>query len=317
LSSSGRSAEPVAPEDETKLGGDRAERVQEGIVVCIPAHNEQGTIAPVILGAMKVAGTVLVCDDGSTDMTAAVARRLGARVLTHARNLGKGAGLGTLMEEARRLGPKVVVTIDADGQHDAGEIPAVIGPVMKGESDVVIGVRQAKGGAMPRERIIGNRVLDEATSRKAGMKLEDTQSGFRAYSARALAALDFTERGMATESQILIDAAKAGLKIVGVPVSTTYVGTRPKRNPVTQFSGVLDYVLSRTIVDSPLLYLGLPGLIAVLVGIAAGSWVVNSFFETHQLAVGTGLISAILIITGTIVLATALILKFLKAELAR
>jgi glycosyltransferase involved in cell wall biosynthesis len=294
-----------------------ADRIRDGIIVCIPAYNEQGSIAPVILGAMKIADTVLVCDDGSSDMTPEVAQRLGARLLNHKSNLGKGAALRTLVEEAKKLDPKVVVTIDADAQHNASDIPAVIEPVLKGEADMVVGVRQTKGGAMPRERVVGNRVLDEATSRKAGVRLKDTQSGFRAYSGRALATLDFTGRGMTVESQTLIDAAKAGLRIVEVPVSTTYAGIKQKRNPVRQFSGVLDYVLSRTIIESPLLYLGLPGLVAVLIGVVAGFLVVNSFLQTHLIAVGTGLISAILIITGTIAIATSLILKFLKASLAK
>jgi glycosyltransferase involved in cell wall biosynthesis len=286
------------------------------VVVLIPAFNEQGAIAPVVLGALKVADTVLVCDDGSTDSTAEVARKLGARVLVHESNLGKGAALRTLMEEAKRLKARATVTIDSDGQHAPEEIPTVVAPVLRGEADVVIGVRQTGGGIMPRERVIGNRMLDEATSKKAGVKLEDTQSGFRAYSGRAVALLDFSQKGMAVESQTLIDAAKAGLKIVGVPVSTTYQGIRAKRNPVSHFSGVLDYVLSRTIIESPLLYLGVPGLVAVVVGIVAGLLVVNAFLHTRLIAVGTGLISAILIITGTVALATALILKFLKAALA-
>jgi glycosyltransferase involved in cell wall biosynthesis len=300
---------------EIKLGEGRT-GAKPGVVVCIPAFNEQGAIAPVILGASKFAEVVLVCDDGSTDLTADVASHLGAKVLVHSKNQGKGAALRTLIEEAKRLGPKVVVTIDADGQHSSEEIPLVAGPVLDGEADVVIGVR-SRGGRMPRERVMGNRVLDEATSMKAGAKLEDTQSGFRAYSGRALAALDFTQKGMAVESQTLIDAAKAGLMIMGVPVSITYDGIDQKRNPLAHFSGVLDYILSRTVVDSPLLYLGVPGLIALLVGVAAGFLVVNTFFETHLIAFGTALISAILIITGTIALATALILKFLKVQLAR
>lgn len=316
MSSSGGSISTATQAGEIRLEEYDRESIRLGTVVCIPAYNEHGTIAPVILKATEFARSVLVCDDGSTDMTAEVARKLGARVLTHERNLGKGAALRTLMNEARRLSPKVVVTIDADGQHEVDEIPALVGPVMKGEADIVLGVRQTKG-SMPRERIIGNRMLDEATSRKAGVRLEDTQSGFRAYSSRALAKLDFTGKGMSIESQTLIDAVKAGLKVVGVPVSTTYAGIKQKRSPIAQFSEVLDYLLSRTVIESPLLYLGLPGMIAILIGIVAGFWVVNSFFQTHQIAFGTGLISAILIITGTITLATGLILKLLKTALAR
>lgn len=259
---------------------------------------------------------VVVIDDGSTDYTAKIAEKMGATVIRHERNLGKGAALRSGMAFAREKGFKAVVAIDTDGQSDASEIPKVIQPVLDGEADVVIGVRSTPG-AMPRERVIGNRLLDQATSRKAGVKLEDTQSGFRAYSERALRALDFTEKGMAVESQTLIDAAKAGLKIIGVPVSTTYEGIRAKRSRLAHGSEVLDYVLSRTVVDSPLLYLGMPGLIAVLVGIGAGALVVNTFFQTHLIATGTAIISAILIIAGVVAMATGLILKFLRVQMSK
>ncbi len=256
---------------------------------------------------------MVVVDDGSSDYTARIAEKMGATVIRHERNLGKGAALRSGMAFAREEGFNVVVAIDADGQSDASEIPKLIQPVLDGDADIVIGVRSTPG-AMPRERVIGNRLLDEATSRKAGVKLEDTQSGFRAYSERALRTLDFTEKGMAVESQTLIDAAKAGLKIVGVPVSTTYEGIRAKRSRLAHGSEVVDYVLSRTVVDSPLLYLGVPGLMAVLAGIGAGAFVVNAFFQTHLIATGTAIISAILIIAGVIAMATGLILKFLKVQ---
>ena len=289
---------------------------QTGIIVVIPAHNEEGAIAPVILGAMKMADLVLVCDDGSTDLTAEVARRLGARVIVPPTNLGKGATLRSLMDEAKKLKARATISMDSDGLHFWSDIPALARPVLDGEADIVIGVRST-GGTMPRNRVIGNRILDEATSRKAGLKIHDTQSGFRAYSVKALAALDFSEKGMAVESQTLIDAVMEDLKIVGVPVSTTYEGVRKKRSMLGQGSGVLDYILSRTVVESPLLYLGVPGAIAILAGIVAGILVVNTFLRTHLIATGTGLIAAILIVTGSIALATGLILKFLKVQMGK
>ena len=293
------------------------EELRTKVAVIIPAFNEEKTIATVVVGARKLADVVVVCDDGSTDMTADIAEALGARVVKHERNMGKGRALKDLVDEARKLDSDVVVTMDADSQHDPRDIPTVAAPVLKGEADVVIGVRPAKSGVMPRERIIGNKLLDEATSRKAGVNLKDTQSGFRAYSRRALDLLDFNQPGMAVESQTIIDAAKAGLKIAKVPVSTTYVGIQARRNPVAHFSSVLDYVLSRTVVESPLLYLGLPGLVGVLIGIVAGLRVIDLFLSSHQVAIGTGLIAVILILIGSIMLSTSLILKFLKAQMMK
>ena len=187
-------------------------------------------------------------------------------------------------------------------------------PVLKGEADIVIGVRPMESGTMPGHRIVGNKMLDGLTSAKAGETLHDTQSGFRAYSPKAVEKLDFTQSGMAVESQTLIDAIGFGLKIVEVPVSVKYEGIVPKRHPLAHLSEVVDYIITRTVIDSPLLYLGLPGLIAVIAGVVAGLRVVSIFSTTHQLAVGTALIGVILVLVGIVALATSLILKLLTAR---
>ncbi len=290
---------------------------QKRIVAVLPAFNEQRTIAEMVLKIERHVNEVVVVDDGSTDFTAEIAKKLGATVLAHNTNLGKGVALRTGFEYAKRLEPQVVVVLDTDGQHDPADIPRVIRPVLDGEADLVVGVRPMETSVMPKERIIGNKVLDKVTSRKAGVRVKDTQSGFRAYSFQALERLDFTEKGMSVESQTLIDAAKAGLRIVEVPVATTYEGIEAKRSPLRQFSGILDYIITRTIADSPLLYLGLPGLIGVVLGVAAGLRVLDIFVRTHQIAVGTGLISATLVIIGSVMLATSVILKFLKGQPTR
>lgn len=285
------------------------------IVALIPAFNEEKTIARVVVSARRHADVVVVCDDGSSDMTADIAEALGVHVIRHLKNMGKGEALRDLVDQARTLDPTVVVTMDADSQHNPADILKVIEPVRKGEADVVIGVREMKTGSAPRERIVGNKVLDSMTSAKAGGSLHDTQSGFRAYSAKALDNINFKQRGMAIESQTLIDAVNAGLRIAEVPVSVTYDGIPQKRNPLEHLSEVVDYLLTRTIVDSPMLYLGLPGLIAILFGIGAGVQVLNVFASTRLLATGTALIAVALIIVGTIMVATSLILKFIRATM--
>jgi glycosyltransferase involved in cell wall biosynthesis len=281
------------------------------IVVCIPAYNEEKSIASVIVRARKYSDNIIVCDDGSEDMTGEIASSLGALVIRHERNMGKGAALRDMLELAKSYEASAVVTIDADMQHNPDEIPKVAKPVLEGEADIVIGSRKMDGNA-PKSRIFGNRLLDEITSAKAGKEIRDTQSGFRAYSKRAMDMLSFKARGMAIESQTLIDASRLGLRITSVAVSTTYYGVKRKRNPVSQFSSVLDYIASRTVVESPFLYLGIPGLVLIILGIIAGIRVVNIFLLTHLIAVGTGLIAVGLVIVGTIMLATSVILKFMK-----
>lgn len=287
------------------------------VVVCIPAYNEERTIASVIVRAKKYASRVIVCDDGSEDMTGEIAKQLGVTVIRHERNMGKGAALRDMFELARSIDAEAVVTIDADMQHNPDEIPNILAPILRGDADIVVGVRVMNPDSAPRSRIIGNVILDEAVSLKAGKKLTDTQSGFRAYSKKAVETLSFRAMGMAVESQTLIDAAKLGLRMVSVQVSTTYAGIKKKRNPVFHFSSVVDYIISRTIVESPLLYLGLPGIVVIAMGIVAGIRVVNIFLATHLIAVGTGLVAVALILVGTIMVSTSIILKFIKALLER
>jgi len=118
----------------------------EGIVAVLPAFNEQRTIAEVILKTEKNVDRVVVVDDGSSDLTAEVAERLGATVIRHKRNIGYGAALRSGFEHALKLNPKVVVTLDTDGQHDPNEIPNLVKPILEGKADVVIGSRFLRKG---------------------------------------------------------------------------------------------------------------------------------------------------------------------------
>src|SRR5207245_8713449 len=111
------------------------------IIIVIPAFNEEQRIASVVLTAKKFADLVIVCDDGSGDMTGEIAKTLGAEVIAHVQNLGYGTALASLFTRARELGADIVVTFDGDGQHDAGFVSAVTAPIIDGEADVVIGSR--------------------------------------------------------------------------------------------------------------------------------------------------------------------------------
>lgn len=102
------------------------------IVVGIPAYNEEKTIAKVVVQAKRCADQVVVCDDGSTDMTGEIAEGLGAKVIRHSKNLGYGVAIQSLFGKARELGADVMVTLDGDGQHDPSDIPVLIEPVLEG-----------------------------------------------------------------------------------------------------------------------------------------------------------------------------------------
>ena len=111
------------------------------VVAAIPAYNEEKTIARVVLQAQRHVDSVLVCDDGSEDLTTEIAERLGATVMRHERNLGKGAALKSLFEMALEVNADVVVTLDADGKHNPSEIPLFISQVLDGDADIVLGSR--------------------------------------------------------------------------------------------------------------------------------------------------------------------------------
>jgi glycosyltransferase involved in cell wall biosynthesis len=285
-------------------------------VAVIPAFNEEKSISKVLLLTSKVVDQIVVVDDGSTDLTGEIAKTLGFVVLTHEANEGKGAALRTGVAYAQKeFRFDILVTIDSDMQHDPTEIPRLLDPILQGSADVVIGVRPMERGVMPRERIIGNKFLDAMSNSKGDDKHRDTQSGFRAYSASALGKIRFLEDGMAIESQTYIDAVSAGLRIMEVPVTTTYAGILPKRGRFNHFSQIVDYLLTRTVADSPLLYLGLPGITGVVIGVLAGLRVVQIFVTNHQqIAAGTALLSVTFIIIGAVLIATSLIIKLLKIQ---
>jgi glycosyltransferase involved in cell wall biosynthesis len=288
------------------------------VVALIPAYNEEKSIARVILGTERVVDKVIVVDDGSRDYTSPIARRLGVAVLVNDRNEGKGAALRTGIEYAKnQIGFDILVTLDADLQHDPADIPKVLEPIVQGNADMVVGVRPMDPSVMPRNRIAGNKLFD-AMSNKSKEKIRDTQSGFRAYTADSLSKIRFVENGLAIESQTFIDAVNAGLRIKEVPISTTYEGIAQKRSALGHFNHVLDYIITRTVADSPLLYLGLPGIAAIIIGIVAGLRVVQIFITNHQqIAAGTALISVALIIVGAVLVATSMIMKLMKIQSTR
>ena len=114
------------------------------IVASIPAYNEEKTIARMILLAKKYVDMVVVCDDGSTDMTAKIAENMGAGVLRHKRNAGYGAAIKSLFGRARELGADIMITLDGDGQHDPNEIPLLLKPITEGIADIAVGSRFLK-----------------------------------------------------------------------------------------------------------------------------------------------------------------------------
>lgn len=292
------------------------------IIACIPAYNEERDLGPVAIKASKFVDRVIVCDDGSTDLTSEVARRLGCDLIVHSRRLGKGVALKDLFEKALDLGGDVIVTLDGDGQHHPENIPALVAPIMGGDADLVVGSRFiSKSDAVPFHKVIGNSVLTSFTrllSSDSFRDLTDSQSGFRAYSRKVLEYVKILEEGMGADSEILISASGGAFKVVEVPVSVTYNGREGSTfGPVHHSLSVLNSLIKIASEQKPLLYFGLPGLIMILAGLFMGFRVLSIFIDTRAIAIGSAFISIGLIVVGFLATTTAVVLRVILNERKR
>ncbi len=208
-------------------------------VAIIPAYNEEVALGSIILRTLQYVDEVIIVNDGSDDKTVDVAKLAGAEIINHATNLGKGEALKSGFSAIGDA--DVVVTIDADGQHNPDEIPSLIKPIIEDGADLVNGSRYMNGPEenTPAYRRVGQQVLDNATNISAGIKVTDSQSGFRAFSPEACKVFRFYDTGFGIESEMLVDVAEAGLKIVEVPITVRYDVDGSTKNPVTHGVGVL------------------------------------------------------------------------------
>ena len=281
------------------------------IVLGIPAYNEEASIAKVIVQSRKFTDKILVCDDGSEDMTRKIAESLGAEVIVHSSNLGYGAALRDLLDWARRAGADVLVTLDADGQHDPNEIPSLISPILAGEADVTVGHRPFRPAGMTRRRRIAQKMLDVLTGVKENGAYVDSQSGFRAYSRRALS-LEVSESGMGAESEVLLGAKRTGLVILQVPVHMQYeAGSRAGKSAV-QFSDVISAIVKVWLVRRPARMLGTPGLVLLLVGLLGWLEVFANYDATKGFAIGHALVYTIILLSGLLMTMAAMLLFIAK-----
>jgi hypothetical protein len=198
-----------------------------GVLVVIAAYNEAESLPAVLAQVpVEVAGLpthVLVVDDASRDATRQVAQDHGAHVVTHPVNGGQGAALQTGYLIAERVGVDVVVTMDADGQHDPAQIERLVEPIVRGEADFVVGSRrmgeyQREEGAGGAARTAGITLYTQLINLLGGTTVSDVANGYRAIRASRLSEIVFTEDQF-HNPELLMGAARAGLRIVEVPIT--------------------------------------------------------------------------------------------------
>lgn len=193
------------------------------VLIVIPSLDASRSLGRVVEGCLAFVPDVVVVNDGSTDDTRAVAEKAGARIVDHPENRGKGAALKSGFAIAIAEGFDAVLSLDADGQHLPGEIPKLLDAFRSTGADLVIGDRSHLWNGMVPRRRNANRFSAWAISRCAGVRVPDTQSGFRVYSIDMLRAMPIRADGFAAESEVIVRAGRAGRRIVSVPIELGFV----------------------------------------------------------------------------------------------
>ena len=277
------------------------------IIVGIPAFNEEKNIAVLIIQLKKIADKIIVCNDGSTDLTSKIAEELGATVINHAKNLGYGAAIRSIFLKSKDLDGDILVTFDADGQHRIEDINRVIKPIINEESDLVIGSRflDKSEKEIPQYRKVGIKIITKVTNATIKKQLTDSQSGFRAYSKKVLNELNPSELGMGISTEILIKASAKDFRISEVPITITYNGDTSTHNPISHGSSVLLSTIKFTSIEHPLKFYGVPSMIFFAIGLFFVYFSAQYYTEIGRLntnltlvAAGTMLIAVVLLITS-------------------
>lgn len=279
------------------------------LIAAIPAYDEEKYIGTIVLKTRQYVDEVIVVDDGSTDSTSSVASLAGATVIRHDKNKGKGAAIQSILAEARKKNPDILILLDADFQHDPDEIPILIRPIISDGFDLAIGSREQQRGKIPRYRRIGQRVLSYFSRILSKEKVIDSECGYRALSARAIAELKLRQKGFAIETEMIAAATEKGLKITEVPISAIYTKDSSTLNPLSHGVGVLTWIFAMISERRPLLFFGIPGVVLVAAGIYLGIWVIDVAQGGGGVPAGRAMISVLLVLVGVFSTFTGIILN--------
>ncbi|MBN1390762.1 MAG: glycosyltransferase family 2 protein [Candidatus Thermoplasmatota archaeon] len=283
------------------------------VVVCMPAFNEENYVASTVLKCRRYCRNVFVVDDCSGDRTSEMAIKAGAKVVRHAENQGYGGALRSCFKIGQSENADCLVVIDSDGQHDPDHIPSLIEPVKKRKADIVIGSRFKSKDAMkeiPRYRMVGIQAITQTFNLGTNMSISDSQSGYRAYSKKALKEIRITTDRMDASMEVLFDANDAHLKIVEVPIVVKYEGLKGSSEaPLGHGFRVIGNTMRMVRERHPLrffLYLG--GFMIFLIPFVILYTQLNYEWNTGLLPIGTMFIVTFLGIIGSFLIFTGIML---------
>ncbi|WP_255167399.1 glycosyltransferase family 2 protein [Natrononativus amylolyticus] len=295
------------------------------VVVGIPAYNEAASIGAVVQSADRYADLVAVVDDGSSDETAARARNAGAVVIEHGYNRGYGAALKSLFREAAARNAAHLVTLDGDGQHTAADVPTLVETQRETDAAIVIGSRFVDGASenMPAGRRLGVMIVNALTNASVGTarrsrRISDTQSGFRAYSRKAinsLAADDRIHGGMSASTDILYHAHRRKYAIAEARIAARYDVENPNtERPFAHGYSLVSHIVTSVQSAHPLLSLGLFGVVSLLLATAAGYWLTTAYLGTGSVSLGLAALTVLFGVSGFVACVGAIFLHTLNVS---
>ena len=278
-------------------------------LACIPAYNEESHIENLVKSAKNHVDQVIVCDDGSTDDTASIAKNAGAIVISHKVNQGYGAAIISLFDYARKNNAEIMITIDGDGQHNPDQIPLLLDTITQHNVDVVIGSRFLNQNTKtPGYRKRGIKIITSAANYGTDLKVSDSQSGFRAYSKNAIDAIHPTEEGMSVSTEILLKISNKGLSLAEIPITISYDDDTSEYNPISHGITVLANTIKYVSIKHPLKFYGVPGIALIVAGIILGSIFLDAYLNQQAVFYGSLLGSVVMFLLGAILSVTAIIL---------
>ena len=287
------------------------------VIAIIPAYNESRNIGKIIADTSKYVTIIIVVDDGSQDNTAELAMSKNTKVIRTRRNMGKGTALKRGLVECLKYNPDIIVTLDADGQHDPADIPKLLEPIKNGEADIVIGSRCDNNSLseIPMVRGFGLSFINFINRSLMKSTIKDSQSGFRAYAKSILSMIsNYNSTGYGVETEQLATAELYGFHIVEVPVIIRYRGLEntSKKNSILVGANIISTIFRIVVERRPLLFFGLAGIILFGASVITTSEMLLLFNETRYFSIPLALITLGFAIMGTLLLLISFLFHTLK-----